>query len=90
MSEQRQTTDCSIEFESYIDLALDDKIPWEEFVVKLKSFTKTYFDSQKLVSVLLSYLKKSKKKFISKNKHPQDYKIDIESVTNCKGYCNES
>ena len=84
MSEQLQTSNCTIEFETYIDLALDDKIPWEEFVVQLKSFTKTYFHSQKLVSVLLSYLKKSKKKFISKNKHPQDYKIDIESVTNCK------
>ena len=54
MSEQCQTNinHFAVRIERNIDLAMDDKIPWDEFVLQMKSSTKTYADSQKYSDML--------------------------------------
>ena len=85
MSEQCQTNinHFAVRIERNIDLAMDDKIPWDEFVLQMKSSTKTYADSQKLITIFMNYLKNLKMKSIKK-KHSKEDKIGIESVTTCK------
>ena len=73
-----QKSECTIAFERYIDLALDDKIPWDEFIVLMKTFTTSFDDSQKLISALLNSLKKLKRRFLRKKKNKNYDLISLE------------
>ena len=73
-----QKSERTITFERYIDLALDDKIPWDEFIVLMNTFTTTFDDSQKLISALLNSLKKLKRRFLRKKKNKNYDLISLE------------
>ena len=69
----------TIAFERYIDLALDDKIPWTEFVVLMNTFIATFDDSQKFIMALLKSLKNLKMKFLDKKKNINCELINLEN-----------
>ena len=74
-----QTNSHTIAFERYIDLALDDKIPWDEFVVLMNTFVATFDDSQKFIMALLNSLKNLKMKFLYKKKNRNCELVNLEN-----------
>ena len=74
-----QTNSHTIAFERYIDLALDDKIPWDEFVVLMNTFIATFDDSQKFIMALLNSLKNLKMKFLYKKKNRNCELVNLEN-----------
>ena len=79
MSIVPQTNNQTIAFERYIDLALDDKIPWDEFVVLMNTFIATFDDSQKFIMALLNSLKNLKMKFLYKKKNRNCELVNLEN-----------
>ena len=78
MSLLPQTNNQTIAFERYIDLALDDKIPWDEFVVLMNTFITSFDNSQKFIMALLNSLKNLKMKFLNKKKEKNIDLINLE------------